>query len=416
MRVQVKLSVFIWLTCCFSVLFSPVAQALELSPQAKISLITVSPGAELYSMYGHSAIRVHDPAQDLDIVFNYGTFDFNTPNFYVKFIRGKLPYQLSMGYYDNLLRNSQADNRSVYEQEINLDPAEKQKVVNFLEYNYQPEYRSYFYDFFYDNCATRIRDVFKFELRDKLNFQTQPVREEPLTFRQLVGIYQRPHPWVDLGIDLLMGLPADKEATAVQAMFLPDFLMEGFALAQIQSKTADGNGRSNASKTQPFAGETRPIFKATAPPAVPTAITPTLVFWILFLVVAVITVVQIKKKVARNGFDVLLFSLVGLLGILLTFLWFGTDHKAFADNLNIVWAFPLHLPLALLLIGRGRPKFLKYYFLAFAVLLLIIAVCWQIFPQEYHPAVLPIILMLALRAGYIFYASPYTKRKANPYR
>ena len=412
MRVQVIFKSFIWLTCCFFILFTPAAKAMDLSPQAQISLITVSPGEELYSMYGHSAIRVYDPAQALDIVFNYGTFDFNTPNFYVKFIRGKLPYQLSIGYYDNLLRNSQEDNRSVYEQVFNLNQAEKQKIVNFLEYNYQPEYRSYFYDFFYDNCATRIRDVFMFELRDKLNFNNQP-RANSLTFRQLVNIYQKPHPWADLGVDLLMGLPADKEAAPLEYMFLPDFLMEGFEPARIQPTVAPAS--TGTGTARPFVAEARQIFKATAPPAVPPAVTPTLVFWLLFLLIAIITAFQIKKKRASHGLDVFLFSLTGVLGILLTFLWFGTDHKAFAYNLNVLWAFPLHFPVALVLASRSQTDFLKYYFLTFAVLLVIIAVFWKIFPQDYHPAVLPIVLTLALRAGYIYYVAPLVKRE-NPYR
>lgn len=405
---------FLWLTICIYLGAARPAKALDLSPQAQISLITVSPGEALYSMYGHSAIRVVDPALALDIVFNYGTFDFNTPNFYVKFIQGKLPYQLSMNYYDNLREGAILENRSVYEQVLQLDNAGKQRVFDFLENNYLPQNRSYFYDFFYDNCATRIRDVFKAGLGDGLDFNYKP-QPQPLTFRQMVDIYQRPHPWVDFGIDLLMGLPADKIASPLQQMFLPDFLMAGFAPAQVTTgqSAAPGNTKS---ATKPFVAQTLPIFKATAPPAMPTAVTPVVVFWVLCGVVAVFTWMQIKNKVVSHWLDALLFGLTGLLGVVLTFLWFGTDHQTFGNNLNVLWAFPLHLPLAFMLLGRQLPPFVKYYFLFFSLVLVLIAIIWKIFPQDFHPAVLPIVIMLALRAWYIAKAAPKLRLGVNPYK
>ena len=418
MRIKAFSYTLIWLTLCF---FSgPVnpAKALDLSPQAQISLITVSPGAELYSMYGHSAIRVLDPALTLDIVFNYGTFDFNTPNFYVKFIRGKLPYQLSMNYYENLKQGAIRENRSVYEQVLNLNPDEKQRVFNFLENNYLPQNRAYFYDFFYDNCATRIRDAFTTGMQKNLDFNYKP-QPELLTFRQMVGIYQQPHPWVDLGVDLLMGLPADKKATPLQQMFLPDFLMAGFAPARVGTPAKPvlaSQGGTSPTGTRPFVAQVRQVYKATAPPAIPTAITPQVVFWILCVAVAVITFIQVKKRVASHGLDIWLFGLTGLLGILLTFLWFGTDHQTFGNNLNVLWAFPLHLPLAFMLLGRQLSPFVKNYFLVFSVLMIIIVLIWKIFPQDFHPAVLPIIIMLALRAWYIAKAAPKLRKGANPYK
>jgi hypothetical protein len=254
-----------------------------------------------------------------------------------------------------------------------------------------------------------------FALRDKLQFRAKPANQA-LTFRQMVNIYQKPHPWVDLGIDLLMGLPADKKANTLQYMFLPDFLMQGFAPARIEEKVKPA-ALNAADAPRPLVKEVHAVYKATAPPATATSFTPTLFFWILFIVVAAITVIQVRKPApSRHVLDVVLFSLTGLLGIILTFLWFGTDHKTFADNLNIVWAFPLHLPLALVLLRRTKPGFVKNYFLVFAILLGLLAIGWKIVPQEFHPAVLPIILMLALRAGYIFSTKSSFKRATNPYR
>ena len=264
------------ITCSF--LFSILtlsAQGLQLSPQAEISLITVSPGEELYSMYGHSAIRVNDPGQGIDYVFNYGTFDFNTPNFYVKFVRGKLPYQLSVGYFEDLKNHSIRDNRSVTEQVLNLNPQEKQKIVDLLEINYRPENRAYLYDFFFDNCATRIRDVFERGMGPALQFSDTPA-PEPMSFRQLVGIYQQPHPWADLGVDLAMGLPADAEASPWQTMFLPDYLLAQFDRARVHRSTP-----AASTAAQPFVKETRQLFRAREQPVSDSLQRPTVVFWVL---------------------------------------------------------------------------------------------------------------------------------------
>jgi hypothetical protein len=402
----------ILIACClfFSFLNLPAQGLNPLSPQAEISLITVAPGAELYSMYGHSAIRVNDPAQGIDYVFNYGTFDFNTPNFYVKFVRGKLPYQLSVGYFEDLKSNSIRDNRSVVEQVLNLTASEKQKVVDLLEINYQPENRSYLYDFFFDNCATRIRDVFQKGLGPALKFKDTPTTE-PMTFRQLVGIYQQPHPWVDLGVDLVMGLPADAEATPRQTMFLPDYLLIQFQQARVDRPVP-------AASTPPlaFVKETRQLFQAAAVAKPASLQRPTVVFWALLVVVAVYTFFQVKNRKINHTVDILLFGLTGLLGMVILFLWLGTDHQSFANNFNFLWAFPLNLPFAFLLFRRSKPALVRQYFLAMAALAVLVLISWPIFPQQFHHSVFPVVMLLALRAWYVARSGQFTPRNYNPYK
>ena len=149
----------LWLfTTCYP-LFT--ANAQSLSPTGKISLLTVSPGDELYSAFGHSALWVFDYERGIDRVYNYGTFDFRTEGFYVKFVQGTLPYTLSVSSSYNILEGSRQSNRSVTEQELNLSATQKEKLFLFLETNYLPENRQYFYKFFYDNCSTRLRDALK---------------------------------------------------------------------------------------------------------------------------------------------------------------------------------------------------------------------------------------------------------------
>ena len=142
----------------------------QISKEARISLITISPGNQLYTRFGHSAIRINDPQQELDIVYNYGTFDFDTPGFYTKFLRGKLLYFLSVYSFDRMVRTYEYFNQSVYEQELNLTFEQKIAVYNFLNWNYLPDNRYYLYDFFYDNCSSRIRDVFQDVVKENLDF------------------------------------------------------------------------------------------------------------------------------------------------------------------------------------------------------------------------------------------------------
>jgi hypothetical protein len=356
---------------------------------------------------------VKDPGQGIDYVFNYGTFDFNTPNFYVKFVRGKLPYQLSVGYFEDLKNHSIRDNRSVVEQVLNLTPPEKQKVVDFLENNYRPENRSYLYDFLFDNCATRIRDVFQKGLGDALHFSATPA-EEPATFRQLVGLYQRPHPWVDLGVDLVMGLPADAEASPWQTMFLPDYLLTQFSRARVNRHSA--GPADTQSGGQPFVKETRRLFKAEARPAAASLRRPTVVFWALLGLITAYTFYQVKNRESNHAVDIILFGLSGLLGLIVLFLWLGTDHQSFAGNLNILWAFPLNLPFAFFLFRKSKPAWVRIYFAGMAVLAILLAVCWLIFPQEFHQAVFPLVLLLALRAWYVARSGRVATRNPNPYK
>ncbi len=162
-----KKTLFLFLAAC---LFCGQGKAFTLSPEAEISLLTCSPGNELYSLFGHTAIRVKDPAARFDRVFNYGTFDFDTPYFYLKYARGLLPYQLSHTDYRYFLHAYREEGRSVYEQRLRLDSLQKQRLLDILTENYRPENRSYLYNFLFDNCTTRSRDVILQSLADTVDW------------------------------------------------------------------------------------------------------------------------------------------------------------------------------------------------------------------------------------------------------
>jgi len=206
-----------------------------LSNEATISLLTCSPGDELYSLFGHSAMRVKDPQKNIDVVFNYGTFSFNE-DFYFNFAMGRLNYSLSVSSMKGFVRSYENEQRGIIEQVLNLDSTSKQQVFNYLDWNNEPENREYLYDFFYDNCSSRLRDVLEMSIgTDRIAFADLQEEDKP-SFRQMIDEYLIYHPWGDFGIDLGLGLPCDKVPSSYEYMFLPNKLMEAFGAATIDGK------------------------------------------------------------------------------------------------------------------------------------------------------------------------------------
>ncbi len=200
------------------------SQGPVLSPSAEISIITCGPWqGEVYAAFGHSAIRVHDPSLGLDDAYNYGVFDFNQPNFYLNFTRGFLYYKLGVYSYPDFRDYYKYYNRYINEQVLDLSQDQKQAIYNYLEWNAKPENETYRYDYFYNNCATRVRDVFADVLKDSIQFDGSFITTH-YTIRELTDLYLKYQPWGDLGIDIGLGLPMDKIAAPYEYMFLPDYI------------------------------------------------------------------------------------------------------------------------------------------------------------------------------------------------
>ncbi len=359
----------------------------ELSDNSQISLITCNPGDELYSVFGHSAIRVMDYDQGIDKIYNYGTFDFNTPHFYLKFIKGDLNYQLSVYSMKSFMEEYRATNRSVFEQVLLLTQQEKNDIYSFLEYNAQPENRFYLYDFFFDNCATRIRDVFKKEFADSLQFDDNYYKSQ--TFREMILPYLEPHCWSRFGINLALGEVVDKQTNINSSMFLPDYLKTAFANAKLEGK--------------PLCSDSKPLFEQRNFENKTFFLErPVVVFSILFIILAVITYFEIKYKKRFKLFDFILFLSVGAAGLVLFLLWFATNHTAVVQNWNLAWAFPLHFFISFWLFRKRKCWWLKYYFLLFSISTLAVLICWFIIPQHLDFAIIPILLAISLRAFNIF--------------
>ncbi len=198
-------------------------QAQQLSETAQISLLTCSPGEELYARYGHTAIRVLDEANDMDIVFNYGIFDFNTDHFYWKFVRGETWYELGASPYRYFMYEYDRDNRPVYEQVLNFTPDQTNLLWQALVENYRPENRKYLYNFVFDNCATRPYQLIINVLGDSIVSDYDGYTCQ--TYRDFISHYTGQHTWANAGINLLFGPKADRPMTNGQRLFLPEELM-----------------------------------------------------------------------------------------------------------------------------------------------------------------------------------------------
>jgi hypothetical protein len=363
------------------------SQDLKLSEQAEISVVTCGPSVdELYAAFGHSAIRVFDPAVGFDAAYNYGVFDFNQPNFYLNFAKGFLYYKLGVYDYQRFQNHYILENRYVHEQVLTLSQDQKQKLFDYLQWNALPENQSYRYDYFYDNCATRIRDVVENALgKNIITFDGSYIKTN-YTIRELTDLYLTEHPWGDLGIDICLGLPMDKVASPREYMFLPDYIESGFDHASIVSDS----GRV------PLVKKKNIIYDAREQDSVAGLPHP-LIFTSLFAIVAIaLTAVNIRKRVLSTSFDVILFGASGLIGILLFFLWFFTDHNAAARNMNLLWAMPLHLIAVILFIKN--PSYLRHYFLFTFIVTTVTLLGWGFLSQQLHYALIPVVVAQSARA------------------
>ena len=353
----------------------------------RISLLTCTPGTELYSTFGHSALRVVDNNDSTDIIFNYGTFDFNDPDFYKKFTLGKLLYILSIEEFPDFVQQYQYEGRGITEQELNLGCAEKEKLLSALFENAKEENKFYKYDFVYDNCTTRLRDMVARISKDSLI--TKNIRPgNKTTFRNLIHEYldRNKQYWSKLGIDILLGQPIDKKITNAEAMFLPDYLLKAF-----DSTTAGGGIFVLSKKT---------ILDQTVQKEKSNFLTPLFIFSLLFVIVVMLSFINNPTvKLILRFFDVCVFFICGVIGLLILFMWLGTEHQACRNNFNLLWALPTHLPAAFLLFNKNN-RFKKYFRFCCWIYLLLIPL-WFFLPQQLNVALLPIIGILTIRSYFL---------------
>jgi len=363
-------------------IFQPIVNAQSLSPQATVSILTCNPGTDVYSMYGHTAIRVSDPAMGIDAVFNYGVFSFETPNFMVRFAEGKTDYLMVGEKFRSFMREYNEDKRSVYEQVLNLSPEGKNKLFTALLENAKPENREYRYNFFIDNCATRVRDMIEHNGGGTVRFTDNHPTE---SYRDLIKKFHHSFRWIDLGIDLLVGKKADVAVSAYGQMFLPDYLKDQFAKAEI---TVDG-------KVQPLVLETRTLVEFPNSRLHSDLPWPAIVFGLLFMFVAGISIRNYLRNTKSEWLDYWLFSLSGFAGLIIGWFTLYSEHPAMSPNYNLLWAFPADLFFAFVWKNKKWRSKTRYYFWLSGALLLLSFVIGQ----RYNPAVFFIILALLVRVA-----------------
>lgn len=370
-------------TLLLSLLSIPLLLAQDsLSAKAEISVLTLGPTqTELYSAFGHSAIRVYDPELGIDDAYNWGVFDFDQPNFYLNFARGYLYYKLGVYPYDRFRDYYIYYNRYVHEQPLNLTQAQKQKLYEYLVWNSQPENQNYRYNYFYNNCATKVRDVFSTVFGDSVHFDGSHIKTD-YSIRDLTDIYLAQQPWGDLGIDICLGLPMDKKASPSEYMFLPDYIEAGFNHATISGK--------------PLVKETISVYESRDEEVKASLIHPLVAFTVFALLTIVLSQWDLKRKKISRWFDIILFSVLGIVGLLLFFLWFFTDHQAAAINFNLLWALPTHCVVAIALLTNR--KWVSTYFLAAAGISLLTLLLWPILPQSLNIFLLPLVVAILIRS------------------
>lgn len=359
--------------------FTNISNAQYLSDKAEISVLTYAPVQEIHTVFGHTSVRVFDPERQIDMVFNYGMFDYAAPNFTLNFLKGKLNYSLGIQNFRDVVAYSDYRNQTLEEQVLNLDNRQKQAVYAFLQNNYKPENRYYLYDFFFDNCATRIRDILDTTLTTSLSYDKVAV-EKNMTFRALVQEFTQEQPWLEFGINLILGLPTDRAATFEEQMFLPKYLSESIAVATI----------TTADTSKPLVKIARPVHISDEVADSAFSITPLFLFWLLFGLTLLLNFAIKPLKITKiwNG----AFTFVaGLVGVVILFMWFGTEHVPTKNNLNVIWAFPTHL-VAAFWIWKSASK--PLYFKIFAAVDLLLLLTFFGFPQQMPMPLIPILLTL----------------------
>ena len=364
------------------------SQAPQLTESSKVSLLTCATGDELYSAFGHTAFRVQDSALGIDVVYNYGTFDFNRPNFYLNFTKGKMIYSLSRRSFEAFLYEYELEKRWVKEQILDLSLDQRNQLLAFFEENYLPQNRDYLYDPLLNNCSSITGDILLEQFGDAIVFKDSHI-EKQYTFRQLVRQFMDVNTWSMFGIDLAFGSPVDRKATVQEHMFLPYYTME-----QLRYTTLNGKPLVKRERTiLDYSEHSQKSFFPLSP-----------LFWFLMLLAftAIITYFDCKHKARSRWLDFSLLFITGLAGTFLFLLWVAADHTSTPYNYNILWAFPINTIAAFAFVFQDRvPLWAPKYLWSALGLIAIMFLLWIIKVQIFSPVLIPLLLTLAIRYLYM---------------
>ena len=382
---------FLSIICFFVLFFAPLQLAKsENSPYA--SLLTCSPGEEVYSFFGHTALRYCNPHKGIDVVFNYGVFDFDTPNFVGKFVLGETDYMLGAVDYPYFIQEYAMRGSRVDEQVLNLDSMQTERLFALLRKNYQPANRVYRYNYFYNNCTTKARDIIEQAVAADgvVKYLSQYGGR---SFRDVVHGFTAVSPWYSFGIDLLLGADADVAQDSRALQFIPSFLMHDFSSARIS--LPDGEKPMVLSENE-LVGEQENDDAA-------SPFTPNLFFALLLVLVALVTYTGYRKRKIFWGVDVLLMLVQGLAGAMILFMVLFSSHPAVGRNMLLFCLNPLPLLLLpILLYAIICKKTFSVMWLQAAMMIVFMVVA-PLLPQYFPLPVYLFAATLLLRSLFLIY-------------
>ena len=396
---MMQLKTYLLTLTCALFLFQANAQ-LQLSKESEVSILTIGPGFVLNDAFGHSAIRIKDALQNIDLIFDYGRYDFQAKGFYLNFAKGKLDYEIGWTYSEDFISNYKLQQRRVTAQIINLTLKEKQNLFEVLQTNIQPQNKSYSYDFFYNNCATKIKDILVDTSNKNISFLT-PKNFEQLSFRELIRSHVPQNSWGGLGIDAALGSVIDRLASVEEHLFLPKYLDEILKHSKFDPEATKLVLRSEVlNQTQKSK--------------------PSTFWWSPLVILGLVSITIIGMTYydwtskSRNKFlDALLFFTTGSIGILILFLWFATDHTATAYNYNFLWAFGFNL-LMLPTVLKPKPKKRFVGYLKFLILLLTLMLLHSLTGvQAFNYTIIPLWIALLIRYGFLIHWFSQKKNQKN---
>lgn len=379
-----RLKYFIF--CLFmGVAFSVQSQSTD---SIRFSLLTCAPGTEIYSLFGHTAIRYENYTRRIDVVFNYGMFSFNTPNFIFRFVAGETDYQLGITPYSYFEAEYAMRGSSVYQQVLNLTQSEKERLLTILENNYLPENRIYRYNYFYDNCTTRARDKIEECIEGKVVY---PDSLSGKSYRSIVHEFTAGSPWNEFGIDLCLGAEADKEINKRQQMFSP-FYMKYYAS---NAYIVDAGGTR-----RPLILDETKIVDVEPDEVQPGFILSPLMCGALFLALCVVMAWgQWKTQRIWWGWDIVLYGLQGLAGCIIAFLFFFSVHPTVGSNWLLILFNPIPLLYLPFMVYKAVKRKKDYYHVGNMVYLTLFITILPFCGQEFNLTVLPLALGLLVTSA-----------------
>lgn len=354
-----------------------------------ISLLTCSPGTEPYTLFGHTAIHMRNAKlKRFDFVFNYGLFDYSAKNFVWRFVKGETDYELGAEPTDFFMSRYVDEGHTVWEQELNLTPEEKEMLFGLIVWNSRPENKFYRYNFLYDNCTTRARDAFQRAMGEVR--VAYPPNTDQLTFRDIIHRYTASSPWVELGIDLVLGCEVDRPLDYRNKMFVP---------SRYHNLVKDATLEYPDGTIKPFVREEKiwePTCELKDTPGFP--LSPVLTMWLVFALTVVVSFIDWNRRKVSLWLDVLLLTAQGVAGLLVAFLFFFSEHPAVGTNWLIVIFNPLVFVLIPLIFKRRSriykvAEYVNMAGLVFGLLLFVLPL------QQVPLALLPVVLSLLLRGN-----------------